>query len=232
MNDYYAYLMDKPSVPRQPYCPVCGRAAPLTEHHIVARSQGGEYGPTVYLCGDGVSGCHGLAEAEMLHFDYVELSDEWLYLLLDEPTKYEHTVLHKGWKPLHLYDPVRDAEPVYPEEAAAVAIASVKRAWLDVNYHEFAYCRMLADLEHHFPSRAEFVEAVADMLDIAPSAAGSYVKKRLAWASLPVDAAPLGVTHGYRVYQASQTAPFEEVLRDWQTMPRLQFEQTYPRRKR
>lgn len=78
-------LMDAPSV-RLPGCAVCGRRAPLNQHHMVRRGAGRLYRsgvevekPTVTLCGLGnhlrdAAGrpyCHGLAHANRLHFRWV-----------------------------------------------------------------------------------------------------------------------------------------------------------------
>ena len=75
-------LMDGTKL-RTPYCPICGRTAPLNQHHIVKRSAGKMYRggvelpkPTITLCGvgnaikgpDGETYCHGLAHANRLHF--------------------------------------------------------------------------------------------------------------------------------------------------------------------
>lgn len=80
-----APLMEAPSV-RLGRCAVCGRPAPLEQHHIVRRGAGRLYRcgvevpkPTVTLCGfgnnladaDGRPYCHGLAHANRLHFRWV-----------------------------------------------------------------------------------------------------------------------------------------------------------------
>lgn len=120
-------LMSAPSI-RLDRCAVCGRYAPLNQHHMVRRGAGRLYRfgrevekPTITLCGfgnhlrdaDGRPYCHGLAHANMLHFRWVPYkpgrSGEWgaafgggriEYLLLDEPTKYEDALEMPGWKPL------------------------------------------------------------------------------------------------------------------------------------
>lgn len=78
-------LMAAPSI-RAGRCAVCGRAAPLNQHHMVRRSAGRMFRdgvevpkPTITLCGfgnhladaDGRPYCHGLAHANRLHFRWV-----------------------------------------------------------------------------------------------------------------------------------------------------------------
>lgn len=117
-------LMQAPSV-RCERCAVCGRAAPLEQHHMVWRSEGRLFRhgaevpkPTVTLCGlgnnlrdaDGRPYCHGLAHHRMLHFrwvpregaDGVDLvapagSGHVEYLLTERPTRYEEALEMDGW---------------------------------------------------------------------------------------------------------------------------------------
>lgn len=80
-----APLMSAPSI-RLDRCAVCGRYAPLNQHHMVRRGAGRLYRagvevekPTITLCGfgnnlsdaDGRPYCHGLAHANRLHFRWV-----------------------------------------------------------------------------------------------------------------------------------------------------------------
>ena len=104
MNLYLLALMDKPSVPKSALCPTCTTldtgswgSTQQTKHHIVPRSQGGHDGPTVYLCGHGTAGCHGMAEDKKLHFRF---TDRWQWLKTDVPTKYERTLMMEGWRDL------------------------------------------------------------------------------------------------------------------------------------
>lgn len=119
-------LMAAPSI-RTERCAVCGRYAPLNQHHMVRRGAGGLYRdgvevpkPTITLCGlgnnladaDGHPYCHGLAHANRLHFRWVETEQRtelWNttcrgehleYLLLDEPTEYARALDMPGWRPL------------------------------------------------------------------------------------------------------------------------------------
>lgn len=81
-------LMAAPSI-RLGRCAVCGRPAPLEQHHVVRRGAGTlwRHGvevpkPTVTLCGfgnvlrdaDGRFFCHGLAHHMRLHFRWVPVS--------------------------------------------------------------------------------------------------------------------------------------------------------------
>lgn len=89
MNLHRQALMDKPSVLFRLWCPICGAPAtilqPLTEHHIVPRADGGLHGPTIRLCGDGTTGCHGKAEDKRLHFKWDENADWWACIETDAP---------------------------------------------------------------------------------------------------------------------------------------------------
>ena len=94
MNEYEKDLMKAPSVIRD-HCVICGR--PATElHHAVYRSNGGEDGPVLSLCGWGnVSGCHGLVHSNRLHFRY---RDGWEYLITDVPVKVDTAHALEGWR--------------------------------------------------------------------------------------------------------------------------------------
>lgn len=118
-------LMDAPSV-KLNHCAICGRPAPLEQHHIVRRGAGKLFRagkevpkPTITLCGFGnnlrdANGrfmCHGLAHHQMLHFRYAysKLFVEGVYgaeighleyLITSKPTKYEDALAMSGWKPL------------------------------------------------------------------------------------------------------------------------------------
>lgn len=85
LDRIYWPLMRSPSV-RLDHCAICGRPAPLNQHHVVFRSAGTLHKggrempkPTLTLCGhgnvlrdaDGRYWCHGLAHHRMLHFRWV-----------------------------------------------------------------------------------------------------------------------------------------------------------------
>ena len=95
LDRIYWPLMRSPSV-RLDHCAICGRPAPLNQHHMVFRSAGDLVvrgvrmpKPTITLCGHGnhlrdAEGryyCHGLAHALMLHFRWVrdERSGSYAY---------------------------------------------------------------------------------------------------------------------------------------------------------
>lgn len=105
-------LMDGPSI-RSDRCVVCGRRAPLEQHHVVYRSQGELYRdgrrltkPTLTLCGLGnLQGfppyCHGLAHARRLHFRFED--GLWQVLYTDVSTRYEAALQMGGWEALPYY---------------------------------------------------------------------------------------------------------------------------------
>lgn len=119
-------LMRAPSV-RLGHCAICGRPAPLNQHHMVRRGAGALYRggvevpkPTITLCGygnnlrdaDGRYYCHGLAHHQMLHFRWVDgaptkpaLAEEHPpcaghleYLKTAEPTDYQTALGMDGWR--------------------------------------------------------------------------------------------------------------------------------------
>lgn len=93
LEPIYWPLMDAPTMVAG-RCFICGRHAPLEQHHIVWRSWGKRYKhgvemrkPTITLCGFGsnlymeipdadgkmrrVKSCHGMAHHKLLHFRFV-----------------------------------------------------------------------------------------------------------------------------------------------------------------
>ena len=119
-------LMRAPSV-RLGHCAICGRPAPLNQHHMVRRGAGALYRggvevpkPTITLCGygnnlrdaDGRYYCHGLAHHLMLHFRWVDddparpdMPGEHAagaghleYIKTAEPTDYQTALGMEGWR--------------------------------------------------------------------------------------------------------------------------------------
>lgn len=94
MNELQRKLLDKPPI-EAPWCPFCGRPW-QSRHHIVPRSQGGEKGPTVTVCGiDNVTGCHGDFHRSKKHLRW---NNGWEYLSLRSPVRYEVALEMNGWK--------------------------------------------------------------------------------------------------------------------------------------
>lgn len=103
MNERQRRLMGKPSI-ESVLCPFCGRVA-TNRHHIVPRSAGGAKGPTVNVDGMGnASGCHKLLHDHVLHIDYDDDADCWVYLRTDEPMKDEKADMLGGWRPVGSWD--------------------------------------------------------------------------------------------------------------------------------
>lgn len=95
MNELEKALYNAPSI-HQETCIICGRPA-TNQHHVVFRSQGGEDGATVSVCGMGnASGCHGLLHQRKLHLRYKD--GEWQYLRTKHPMKYQFALAMKGWR--------------------------------------------------------------------------------------------------------------------------------------
>ncbi len=103
MNGYQKRLMDKPSIENADgLCAFCGRPAG-SRHHIVPRSQGGETGPTVMVCGRGnESGCHGLLHSGRLHLDWDGARACWVYKHVPSPMKFERARRLPSWLPVHV----------------------------------------------------------------------------------------------------------------------------------
>lgn len=104
-------------------CYICGKPA-NNQHHMVRRNAGELYvagikreKPTITLCGNGTTGCHGLAHQNRLHFRFkhdlqldpnkllsgsANISGRLEYLLVDKPIKYQDALNSDGWKPVRL----------------------------------------------------------------------------------------------------------------------------------
>lgn len=220
--------MDKPGVSRQPYCPVCGKNGPLTEHHIIPRGQGGTKGPTIYLCGSGTTGCHGLAEDYRLHFDW---AGPWFYKKEGTPKKdvFIETVGTAGWNPVSIYNEYDQVAPQTAEDvlgSLASDLRELKCAADQVDY--FLSCELADALKRLHGDRKALSEWVADNLDVSPRSADSYLSKRLAYASLPDEAKDLGITNGYRMYLLTEKGhALRDLLDDFQTMGRSHFDTKY-----
>lgn len=105
-------LMECPSVALD-HCAICGRPAPLEQHHFVRRGAGKLFDadgnevekPTVTLCGfgnnlrdaDGRFFCHGLAHANRLHF---RNRGGLQALVTEEPVDYMTALEMEGWRSL------------------------------------------------------------------------------------------------------------------------------------
>ncbi len=96
MNEYYRAMMGLPDVnKRGDVCPFCGRTS-TNAHHVVPRSQGGEKGPLVHVCGNGnESGCHGELHHHRLHLKAKDGC--WWYLATDNPVKLDRAMAMEGW---------------------------------------------------------------------------------------------------------------------------------------
>lgn len=125
LDPLYRPLMRSPSV-RLSHCAICGRPAPLNQHHMVFRSAGELYRggrkvpkPTLTLCGlgnnlrdaNGRYYCHGLAHHRMLHFRWVpapprfheddgmaQMGDGHLEYIRTGPCEYAEALRREGWK--------------------------------------------------------------------------------------------------------------------------------------
>lgn len=121
LPEMYHELMHAPSIITPGYCSVCGHYPANNQHHMVRRNAGELYvqghklpKPTITLCGSGVSGCHGLAHQNRLHFRWIpetrEVQDgagshffpsgHLEFISLDKPTDYLTALGMDGWKPL------------------------------------------------------------------------------------------------------------------------------------
>ena len=126
LDRLYWPLMRSPSI-KLDHCAICGRPAPLEQHHMVFRSAGELYvngvrrpHPCITVCGfgnclqdaDGRYYCHGLAHHRMLHFRWVDAKPlppgtynnppqcggHLEYLITKEPTKYADALEMDGWR--------------------------------------------------------------------------------------------------------------------------------------
>lgn len=75
-----------------------GTMARIERHHIVPRSQGGQDGPTITVCGWGnMAHCHKLLHQHVIHLHWT--GDEWLWVMTP-PCKHEKALQFSGWSPI------------------------------------------------------------------------------------------------------------------------------------
>lgn len=111
-NLQFAEMMRQPSIETE-LCAICKVRKATNRHHIVPRSQGGENGPTITVCGMGnASGCHGLLHAHKLHIRWGverisimhygdhdwDFEEGWQVLYTPHPTKYADALEMEGWR--------------------------------------------------------------------------------------------------------------------------------------
>lgn len=98
-------MMGRPDIDNdEGLCAVCGTPA-TNLHHVVRRGAGRWIAdgrevrkPLVRLCGDGnLSGCHGLAHANRLHFRWNEAKGRWEFRVFPEPIRYQDALEAEGW---------------------------------------------------------------------------------------------------------------------------------------
>ncbi len=227
-------FMQYPSMEPQPCCslPWCGRsfAGPLKRYHVTDHLTGEkrtvEYpagidahhvmeekvGPVVYLCHE----CHMKHESsEPLSFDYYD--SQW------------HVAREDGlYAPLFVHNPYADSIPVETEEVLDTLAQSIRELKFSADQMDYFLSRELAEAEKKLKGdRKQLAEWCIENLDISPRSVDSYLSKRISYASLPESCSTLGITNGYKVWQLSQKYPLDEVLADYTSMSRSQFNEQY-----
>ena len=101
LNEYDARLMTAPSIQdrKDGMCAICKCHPARNRHHIVPRSHGGMWGPTVPVCGLGnTGGCHKMLHDGRLHLFYS--GGEWSYFYSAEGCKLDEALERRGWRAL------------------------------------------------------------------------------------------------------------------------------------
>lgn len=200
---------------RQPFCslPWCGKTGKIDLHHVIPRSQGGGEGEgnIVAICHE----CHMKHHGEE-HLDFTMLDGKW-------------HVLHEGrYAPLVVYNPHTDEVPFDTEDILGDLGSELRELKCSADQVDYFLSRELAEAEAKLHGdRKALAEWCVDNLDISPRSVDSYLSKRIAYASLPEDCSTLGITNGYKVFLLSQTNPLGEVLSDYGSMSRSQFNDKY-----
>jgi hypothetical protein len=160
--------------------------------------------------------CHTRAHSEGgIHFDY---SPEFGWL----------SDASGEWVPLSVYDEVRDdPAPMTAEEI----LGEAKVAELDELHYlrdrmDYIIATCYAENIKHI-DRGRFAEMLVGRYCISDKSVESYLTKRLNYATLPEMCACLGIANGYRIYLLSQKHPLDEVMHNFKTMPRAQFDALY-----
>lgn len=214
MNQDDARLMSAPSLPDSPFCCVCGDTYKVERHHVVRRSQGGTDGPTLPLC----DGCHDqLHDRGTLTFDYIPF-EGWVYMWLPDGE----------WTACTEYNEYEQKAPIETEDVLGSLAADLRELKCSADQVDYFLSRELAEAEKRLHGdRKRLGEWCVDNLDISPRSVDSYLSKRIAYASLPESCSTLGITNGYKVFLLAQSASLDDVLRDYHTMSRSQFNEQY-----
>ncbi len=221
MDEHRRHLMSCPSVPKLPYCPVCGKAGPTTEHHLVPRADGGHDGPTIFLCGHGTAGCHGKAEDKRLHFNYYSehsCLSAWYWVETPSPTKGgdivwsdEEAALVPQSEPSLVvikseFDQSIPFDEGTPDEGDAIhecrsRLTQAAQTASTLDYVTGSILNELAPLV----TTEELYDAVEEAFGIARSTTPSFISRRRKYASkLSEDYADLGLSKAMALLDAME----------------------------
>jgi len=201
---------------RQPFCslPWCGKTGKIDGHHVIPRSQGGsdDESNIVYICHP----CHMRHHSEG-HITFEKRNGEWY--ALNPSGRYQALVV---------YDEQRDEVPFDTEDILGDLGEQLRELKCSGDQVDYFLSRELAEAEARLHGdRKQLAEWCVDNLDISPRSVDSYLSKRIAYASLPDECSTLGITNGYKVFLLSQAHPLDEVLSDYGSMSRSQFNEKY-----
>lgn len=237
----HEYLMTCPGLPPQPYCsnPWCGKTGgqrvtvnPKTYggydykwlgmdfHHYPPKGEVGDHHAGVIICHE----CHMKEHGEQpLERDY-DPEVGWIVL----------SPVSGDWEPSSVYDEQRDEVPFECDEESLLSTlgehADRILELIDVGATADYYLgRELIDALRH-SDREALKEWLCDVRQIAPKSFGSWLTKRITYASLPdyAEVVRLGISKGYMVARLVAAGnPLEQVVSDIYSMPRAQFDVQY-----
>lgn len=207
--------MDWPSMDDQPFCPVCGKTGKLDGHHVVHRSQGGEDGPIIYIC----RSCHAQ------HHDVGDIAFAW-----DGEWYWKDKISNKVTR-FRIYDPQHDPVPFDEPDDLWGELQHLLVLALKLDY---LTAEKLDALVGFYGDRKPVEEGMVDTLDFNPKSVKSYLTKRLRYYSLVGEGVDeIGVTAGCRLAKlVDEGHDSNTLVSDWLTMPREQFDATYPKPER
>lgn len=226
--------MDAPSMLPQCHCalPFCGKAPGgatkvrivngerleypefIDAHHVYGK----HIGPVWYICHECHMG-HHFGDPDTMRLTPVYDADlgKWYVRRSDGKA---------GW--LVVYNEHADPIPfddALPDATDFLDALSVQR------YSDWLLSREVVDLSRAYGGETEeFRDFIIDACDLSPKSAGAWIRNRIAYGALQGEGVEyIGITRGVQVARLVATGhDLCGLMHDLRTMPREQFDSTYP----